>query len=273
MLAAAVAHATWNALAHSISDKLVAMGWMGAGGAACAVPLVVLAPPPAASAWPYLLSSVGVHILYNAGLIQSYKRGDFGQAYPIARGTAPLVVALLAAVFVGEVPTAFQSAGILLIFLALAGLAVAGTSTAHGSDRWAVAVAIGTGLTIAVYTVIDGVGVRRSGSSLGYVGWLILLQGTLAALAAVGLRRTALRRQLPATWLRGLTGGAFSLAAYGLVLWAQTHGALGPISALRETSIIIGALIGTIVFHERFGRARIVASTVAALGIVLLAIP
>ena len=273
VLAAAVAHATWNAIAHSIKDKLLAMGWMGGGGAICAVPLVVFAPQPAAAAWPYLLGSVAVHIAYNAGLIQAYKHGEFSRSYPLARGTAPLVVALLAAIFVGEIPTPIQSVGIAIIFCALAGLAFAGDRAPGAGSRWAVAAAIATGLTIATYTVIDGVGVRHSGSPLGYAGWLMLLHGSVIAVTALVVRRgDTLRRELRATWLPGLIGGAISLLAYGLVLWSQTQGALAPISALRETSIIIGALIGTVVFHERFGRVRVVASAFAAAGIILLTV-
>jgi drug/metabolite transporter (DMT)-like permease len=272
VLAAAVAHATWNAIAHSIKDKLVAMALVGGGGAICAAPLAAFAPVPATAAWPYLGASVAVHMAYNLGLMQSYKLGDFSQTYPLARGTAPLVVTVLAAVFVGEMPTPTQALGVMMIFLALSSLALTGRATAGRSDRLATAAAIGTGLTIAAYTVIDGVGVRRSGNAAGYVGWLILLEGGAVAIAAILVRRGALVEQLPTIWMPGLAAGGISLTAYGLVLWAQTRGALAPISALRETSIIAGALIGTIVFHERFGRARVIASAFVAAGIVLLSI-
>ena len=270
VLTAAVAHATWNAIAHSIKDKFLALALVGAGGALFAAPLAAFAPMPAASAWPYLASSVAVHLAYNLGLMQSYRLGDFSQTYPLARGTAPLVVIVLAALFVGEVPTPTQIFGVAMVFLALSSLALSGRAAAGRTERWAVAAAICTGLTIAAYTVIDGVGVRRSGSPAGYVGWLILLEGGAVAMAAITIRRGALIDQVRPIWLPGLTGGGISLLAYGLVLWAQTRGALAPISALRETSIIAGALIGTIVFREQFGRARIAASVFVATGIVLL---
>lgn len=272
VLVAAVAHATWNAIAHSIKDKLVAMALVGGGGAICAAPLAAFAPVPAAAAWPYLGASVAVHMAYNLGLMQSYKLGDFSQTYPLARGTAPLVVTVLAAVFIGEIPTPTQTVGVMMIFLALSSLALTGRAAAGRGERLATAAAIGTGLTIAAYTVIDGLGVRRSGNAAGYVGWLILLEGGAVAIAAIFVRRRALVEQLPTIWLPGLAAGGISLTAYGLVLWAQTRSALAPISALRETSIIAGALIGTIVFHERFGRARVIASVFVAAGIVLLSI-
>jgi len=123
VLTAAVAHATWNAIAHSIRDKFLALALVGAGGALFAAPLTAFAPMPAVAAWPYLASSVAVHLAYNLGLMQSYRLGDFSQTYPLARGTAPLVVTVLAAVFVGEVPTPTQTFGVAMVFLALSSLA------------------------------------------------------------------------------------------------------------------------------------------------------
>jgi drug/metabolite transporter (DMT)-like permease len=180
------------------------------------------------------------------------------------------VVTILAATFVGEIPTATQTLGVAMVFCALSSLALTGRATAALADRRAVLAAIATGLTIATYTVIDGVGVRRSGSAVGYAGWLIVLHGGLIGVAAMFVRREGLLRSIRPIWLPCLAGGAISLLAYGLVLWAQTRGPLAPISALRETSIIIGALIGTLVFHERFGRQRVIASIFVAVGIVLL---
>jgi drug/metabolite transporter (DMT)-like permease len=270
VLGAAVAHATWNAIAHSVKDKILAVGLISVGGAICATPLAALAPMPTAAAWPFLAASVAVHMAYNIGLMLSYALGDFSQTYPLARGTAPLVVTILAAAFVGEIPTVTQALGVATVFCALSSLALTGRATAALADRRAVLAAIATGLTIATYTVIDGVGVRRSGSAVGYAGWLILLEGGLVGVAAMLVRREGLLRSIRSIWLPCLGGGAISLLAYGLVLWAQTHGSLAPISALRETSIILGALIGTLVFHERFGRQRVIASIFVAAGIVLL---
>ena len=136
--------------------------------------------------------------------------------------------------------------------------------------RAAFAAAVGTGLTIAAYTTVDGVGVRLSGSPVGYIGWLILLQSLCVPLFAMVRRRNVLLKQPRRILLSGLAAGALSVLAYGLVLWAQTRGALAPIAALRETSVIFGAIIGTLIFHESFGRTRIVATVLVAAGIVLL---
>ncbi len=136
--------------------------------------------------------------------------------------------------------------------------------------RPAIAAALLTGVVIAAYTTLDGLGVRSADTVAGYTGWLFLLQGPVLPLAAVAVRRRLLWQQVRPHLLTGLTAGALSLVAYGLVLWAQTRGALAPIAALRETSVIVGAVIGTLVFGERFGRWRITATVLVVAGVVLV---
>jgi drug/metabolite transporter (DMT)-like permease len=269
VLLAAVTHAAWNAIAHGIKDQLVAFTLVGGGGAICGALIAAFAPLPASGAWPYLIVSVAIHMAYMYLLMKSFTLGDFGQVYPIARGVAPMVVTVLAAVFVGEVPDALQTAGVLVASAGLGGAALWGMR-GRRKDWPAVGAALGTGLTIAAYTVVDGVGVRASGSAPGYVAWLLLIQGTLLAACALALRRGALLAELRPVAARGLLGGVLSMSAYGLVLWAQTRGALAPIAALRETSIIAGAVIGAVFFKERLGRPRIVAALVVVAGIGLM---
>ncbi|MEU1618496.1 EamA family transporter [Streptomyces sp. NPDC008238] len=269
VLLAAVTHAAWNAIAHGIKDQLVAFTLVGGGGALCGAAVAGFAPLPAAGAWPYLAASVGIHMAYMYLLMKSFTLGDFGQVYPIARGVAPMVVTLLAAVFVGEVPDALQTAGVLVASAGLGGAALWGMR-GRRRDWPAVGAAVGTGLTIAAYTVVDGVGVRASGTALGYVAWLLLVQGVLLVSCALAVRGAALPAQLRPVAGRGLLGGALSMSAYGLVLWAQTRGDLAPIAALRETSIIAGAVIGAVFFKERLGRSRVVAALLVVAGIGLM---
>jgi drug/metabolite transporter (DMT)-like permease len=274
VLTAAIVHATWNALAHGIKDQLVAFGLIGAGGAIGAIPLIAFSRLPAPASRPYLIASVVVHVFYCLFLMRTYKYGDFGQVYPIARGTSPLVVTVLSAVFVGERPSPAGLAGIVIVSAGLATLAFGGIREAarrEAARRSAIAAAVATGLTIAGYTVIDGVGVRASRSPAGYTGWLMLLQSADILLIAVVVRRRAFVRQPRGLLTRGTLAGLLSVAAYGLVLWAQTRGALAPIAALRETSVIFGAIIGTAFFHEPFGRTRVLAALTVAAGIILLA--
>lgn len=271
VLTAALAHASWNAVAHGIRDQLVAFTLVGGGGAACGVVLVCFVPPPAAAAWPPLLGSVLLHVVYQVLLMRSFGLGDFGQMYPIARGTAPLVVTVLAAVFVHELPDAWQLAGVAVASAGLLGVALWGIRGKGARPDWpALVAAVATGLAIAAYTTVDGVGVRASGSAAGYIAWLMVLQGALIPLYAFAARGRQLAAQLRPVALRGLLGGVVSVVAYGLVLWAQTRAPLAPVAALRESSIIAGAAFGALFFKERFGAPRVAAAALMVGGIALM---
>jgi drug/metabolite transporter (DMT)-like permease len=266
VLVAAVTHATWNAIAHSIKDQTLAFALIGVGGIIVAIPLIIVAAMPRPDCSPYLLASIVIHVFYNLLLMRCYRLGEFGQVYPLARGTSPLVVTILAAVFVHEHLAWPQIGGVLVVSAGLAALVLAG----RRPGRAAFLAAVGTGLTIAAYTTVDGVGVRLSASPVGYIGWLMLLESLCVPMFALVRRRDVLLKQPPRILLSGLAAGALSVLAYGLVLWAQTRGALAPIAALRETSVIFGAIIATLIFHEPFGRSRIAATVLVVAGILLL---
>ncbi|WP_405616945.1 EamA family transporter [Streptomyces sp. NBC_01508] len=271
VLLAAVTHATWNAIAHTIKDQLVAFTLIAGGGTVIGAVLVCFAPFPAAGAWPYLIVSALVHVGYQALLMRSFSLGDFGQMYPIARGTAPLLVTVLAAVFVGESLDRWQATGVAVASAGLVCVALWGMRGAETKPQWpALLAALATGVSIAAYTVVDGVGVRESGSPLGYIGWLMILQGALIPAYALYARRGLLLAQLRLHARLGLLGAVLSVGAYSLVLWAQTRAALAPIAALRESSIIVGAVIGAVFFKERFGTPRIAAAGLMVIGIGLM---
>lgn len=269
VLLAAVTHAAWNAIAHRITDKLAGFALISGGGLLIGLALLPFVPLPAAGAWPYLFGSAAIHIAYYALLMKSFELGDFGQAYPIARGSAPLLVTVLAAVFAHEVPDGWAAAGITLSCAGLTGVALWGLR-GHRPDWAAIGAALATGLTIAAYTVVDGLGVRAAGSSLGYIAWLMAVQGTVIPAYVLWRRRgeaTALLRPYAAL---GLLGAALSVTAYALVLWAQTRAPLAPVAALRESSIIVGAGIGALFFRERFGAPRVAAAGLLVVGIGLM---
>ena len=178
-------------------------------------------------------------------------------------------MAIGAAVFVGEQLSVIRLVGVVIISVGLVTLVFVGGVPTRAA-RPAIAAAVLTGVAIAAYTTVDGVGVRTAGTVAGYTGWLFLLQGPVLPLAAVVARRGLLWRQARPHLLAGLAGGVLSLAAYGLVLWAQTRGALAPIAALRETSVIVGAVIGAVLFGERFGRWRVAATILVAAGVILI---
>jgi len=269
VLAAAVTHAGWNAIAHRITDKLAGFALISGGGALTGLALVPFTAVPAAAAWPYLLGSAALHIAYYALLMRSFRLGDFGQAYPIARGSAPLVVTVLAAVFAHEVPGGWAVAGIALSCAGLTGVALWGLR-GRRPDRAALGAALATGLTIAAYTLVDGLGVRSSGSSLGYIAWLMLIQGTIIPAYALHRWRGVFLATVRPFAVLGLLGALMSVAAYALVLWAQTRAELAPVAALRESSIIVGAAIGAVFFKERFGVPRIAAAALLVVGIGLM---
>ncbi|MFF3752985.1 EamA family transporter [Streptomyces sp. NPDC002018] len=275
VLVAALTHASWNAIAHSMKDQLVASTLIAGGASVLGAVVVCFAPVPDAAAWPYLIVSALLHVGYLLLLMRSFSLGDFGQMYPIARGTAPLVVTVLAAVFVGESLDVWQAAGVAVASAGLVGLALWGIRGSYGGPRggpdWpALLAALATGLFIALYTVVDGVGVRNSGSPVGYIAWLMMLEGLLIPAYAVYTRRALLLTQLRPHALLGLLGAALSMVAYGLVLWAQTRAPLAPVAALRESSIIVGAAIGALFFKERFGTPRIAAAGLMVVGIGLM---
>lgn len=271
VLFAGVLHATWNAIASAITDKTVAFALIGAAQAALGVIVLPIAGLPRSGAVPFAAASAVIHVVYTAALLQSYRLGGFGRTYPLARGVAPLLVGAGAWVIAGEHLSALQIAGTCTIAAALTAIVFAG-GRLTGADLPATAAALLTGVTIASYTVVDGLGVRHAHNPAGYLALLFVIEEP--AILAIALYR--LRRRLDRRLLRdvpaGLGAGAISVLAYGIVVWAQTHGPLALVSALRETSVISAALIATLLFKEPFARRRLLPSVAVAVGIVLIAV-
>jgi drug/metabolite transporter (DMT)-like permease len=269
VLVAGVLHAVWNAMASAIEDKLLAFGLMAASYtviAALALPLTGL---PRSAAILFAVGSAGLHVAYNLALMQSYRLGDFGHTYPLARGTAPLLVAAGAWVFANEHLNGLQVAGVATVAGGLTAIVFAGGRLSR-ADLPATVAAVLTGAAIASYTVVDGLGVRHAHNTFGYAALLFLLQGLVVVVAAAAVRRRELARITPPDRLAGLAAGVLALAAYGIVIWAQTQGPLALVSALRETSVISAAVIANFVFHERFGRRRLPPAVTVVVGIILI---
>jgi drug/metabolite transporter (DMT)-like permease len=269
VLGSAVLHATWNALAKAVDDHLVGFVALNVGAGITCLFVVPFVDAPARTAWPYLAASVVIHVGYQALLLQSYRVGDLNQVYPIARGTAPLLVAVLAVPLADERLGAVQFTGVALIAGGLISLAHLRGWLAAGRPP-VIALAFATGLLITGYSLVDGLGVRRAGSTVGYAAWLVLIESASIPIYAFVAQRDRVARAWSSTWRLAGLGGVMSVTAYGIVLWAQARGALGAVTALRETGVIVAAVIGTIVFHEAFGRRRLVAAVLVAAGVVLL---
>ncbi len=277
VLGAALMHAVWNALLKSGADRVASMGlisavWTVAGGL-----LVLYFPAPLPESWLFLAISVGVHFFYQIGLLLMYSAGDLSHVYPIARGSAPLVLAGLAAAIMGEVLTPWKMLGVAAISLGILSLALERGWPAPGHRR-AVLFALLTGAAIVLYTLADGVGVRSSGSSHGYASWLFFIQGWpyLAVFAFPSGGRPGLLRKsrFPrGTIVPGVVAGLLSMGGYWVVIWAYNLVPLAPIAALRETGVIFAALIGTLILGEPFGKWRMVAAASVACGVALLNLP
>jgi drug/metabolite transporter (DMT)-like permease len=228
---------------------------------ACGV-LTLFLPIPDRASWLYIVLSAILHVGYNLFLVRTYRSGDLGQTYPIARGASPLLVSLGAALFAGEMPDPLSMAGVFLVSGGIISLAFQGGRLGLDSLPYA----LGTGCFIGAYSVTDGIGARLSGTPVGYTVWMCLLWGVLMPPVYILLRDwRSLIRGPRETWTAA-GGGLVSLVAYGIVIVAMSLGPMGPVSALRETSVVFAALIGRFFLHERLTRYRIAACTIVALG-------
>ncbi|MBV9522048.1 MAG: EamA family transporter [Alphaproteobacteria bacterium] len=268
VLTAAALHAAWNALLRSGGDGMWTITVMSLATCIAALPIALLLPWPARACWPYLSLATLLHTGYSLFLVRAYRDGEFGLVYPLARGSAPLLVTLGAAILAGERPGATALLGIVLVSLGILSLA-RGKAAAN---RGATANAFATGLFIAAYTVNDGLGSRLSGNPLAYSATLFLLYGVLMTLIFLAIRGP-IAGMVSRDGLKALAGGALSLVAYGLVIWAVTLGPMGSVSALRETSVVFAALIGRLFLREVLTARRFLASAAICLGAVCLALP
>ncbi len=268
VLSAAFLHAFWNALVKGAEDRTLVLGLVNIGHTIFGLALVLLFLPPAKESWPFLAASTIVHFLYYVFLLLSYRFGDLSQVYPIARGLSPPVVALTAWIVADEILPIGAWIGILLVSSGIGMLVF--TRRGGLTNGKAVAAAIITGLTIATYTVIDGLGVRAAQSPLGYIGWLFLLE-TFSSFYIFYIRREALHATSFKTYWTGIVGGVVSSVAYGMAIYAKSIASLGAVSAIRESSVIIAALIGVIWFGERPWRLRIISACIVAFGVIMLA--
>jgi len=268
VLLGALLHASWNLLVKLGQNTNVAAAnvFIGAGGlAAVALPFL---PAPAPASWPYLAASVAVELIYGMLLAKAYRIGDLGHAYPLMRGTAPMLVAFGSFALVGErlsrpgwIGVSLISGGIVLLIF---------DARLRGRSAVATRFALLTAIVIATYTTIDGVGVRLSGHAIAYALWNMLLTGVpwLIWTAAHGRvdRWKELRRELPG----GIVGGACSLASYAIALWAMTRAPVAAVAAIRETSIVFGMALGALVLHERVTWIRALAAIAVTIGVCVI---
>jgi drug/metabolite transporter (DMT)-like permease len=268
VLFAGLLHATWNAIAKSFTDQWTSFTLINVG---VTVPCVLALPAvgvPVRAAWGYLIASVVCHLGYEWFLMGAYRHGTLSRTYPIARGVAPMLVALGGLVFANEHVGPLAFAGIALVVGGVSSLALVDRHEASAREvLWSLA----TGAAIATYTVIDGLGVRASHHPLSYTVTLFALQGS--AFLALSVATRGARHEVSARLVAlGAIAGLISLVSYGIVLWAQTKAPLGVVSALRETGVIWAAVIGVYLFKERGGWRVVGAGGAVLAGVMAMAL-
>ncbi len=270
VLFAAVCHAGWNALIKVGLDPLSTTTLIALGSAVVGIVCLPFFGVPAAAAWPWLIASAIVHLFYFAALIESYRTGDLGQVYPIARGAAPLMTAAASLVFVGEQLSAASWIGIATLAAGVLLLSARGGRELTHIDKRAVGFALLTALTICTYTVVDGIGARASHNPVSYGLWLFVGNAVALAPYALWRDRGGIAKGIRRFWRRGLAGGALQALSYGIALWAMTLAPIAIVASLRETSVLFGAGIAVVVLKEPLRALRIVAALLIVCGLILI---
>jgi drug/metabolite transporter (DMT)-like permease len=287
LLAAALMHASWNAILKSErTDRLATFGVIMGMGAVMGGALVPFLPMIASGAWKWMIASVLIHVFYYVFLLKAYEYGDLSHTYPIARGSGPLLVALFSGRLLGEALRVQDVLGVVLLSAGLIALALPqrrglsaepATPEARRRHRLATLFAMLTGVTIAGYILADGLGVRAAGPTLehkiSYIAWLNLLEGPWLLVFALVLRPQAVLGYLRRGWWRGACGGAIAHVGYGIAIRALAQGPMAHVAALRETSVLFGALMGALLLGESFGLRRVIAAAVIVAGLVLMNAP
>ncbi len=273
LLLAALAHAVWNALVKADSDRLCAVGVVCLGGPLLGVPALLLVAPPLPAAWPWLAASAVIHLVYASLLMSAYNTADLSHVYPLARGLGPALVALASGLVLGErleprvvLGVGLVSSGVLLLTFG----ARAGTFTRRGTRR-GTQLAVLAGATIATYTIVDGSGARAAGDPLSYVAWHSILAGPWLFFYAWWRRGgKALARYLRGDGRRVVLAGVIATLGYAVAIYCLSVGRMANVAALRETSVLFGALLGALVLGEPFGRRRVLAAAVIVAGLLLM---
>lgn len=269
VLAAAAMHASWNALVKAQGDRFASITLTSLGMTLAALPFLPFVAVPEAHVWPWIAASVIIHIGYRSFLIRAYEHGDLSQAYPLARGTAPLITALGGIFVLSEVPSSLSMAGILLLSLGTLLMSLRGGSMAT-LNRSAVGYALMTSLCIAGYTLTDGSGVRAASTAASYATWLFVCDGLCAVAIGFFYRGHGLLAASAREWASGIVAGCLSAAAYAIAMWAMTRAPVASVASLRETSILFAMLISVLALGEKMTRWRAAAALSIILGVVAL---
>ncbi|HEX5779130.1 MAG TPA: DMT family transporter [Xanthobacteraceae bacterium] len=269
VLVGALIHASWNALIKAQADKFAAATLVAIGAGVISLPIIAWLPAPPPAAWPYIAASSIIHVGYFALVGLAYRTADLGVAYPLTRGTAPPLTALFAFLIVGEALGLNQWLAIVVIAAGI--LTLSGDAILRGGLTGATALAaFANAGVIVVYTLVDGLGARAAGSGLIYVTWMNVGTAVLLAVLLLAMRGRRFVTEARTNWMFGLGAGALALTSYAIALWAMTLAPIGLVAALRETSVLFAAILGTIFFGEPFSARRWLALLLIVAGIIAL---
>jgi drug/metabolite transporter (DMT)-like permease len=267
ILLAAALHAGWNAVVKVRLDPVLAMTLITVACSVIAAPLLVVVGLPRSAAWPWIVASIVIHLGYYVFLAQAYRLADMSQVYPIARGAAPLMTGLMSLVFVHDPITLGGGLGIACLAGGVLLISFKGQRSLAAPSPVAILCALATAATICAYTIVDGIGARAAGSAHSYAAALFALDA--APMAALCLWRYGLEGIKPISKFvgPGFAGGAMSLAAYWIVIWAMTVAPIALVAALRETSVLFAGLIAIVVLKEEMTPIRALAASLILAGL------
>jgi drug/metabolite transporter (DMT)-like permease len=268
VLIAALLHACWNAIIKFGDDKLQGMVLLSVAHGLIGLILIAIFPIPSKESWWLLAGSVLFHLMYKTFLTFAYMRGDLSRVYPIARGTAPMIVLVISLIALSDVVLASQIFGIVLVGLGIT--LMAWGVFAHGEERALIPYALLAAVGTAGYSLFDGLGARASGTVSGYIGWLFFLDAFLFTVGGVAIKGHAVLPKSVKIWMLGLIAGVCSVAAYWIAVWAMTLAPIALVTALREVSVLFAVLIGVLFFKDKAMVGKIFAGLVIVAGVIAI---
>ena len=267
VIAAAFMHATWNALIKLGTSKLTSMLILTVVQGGFGLIIALTRPMPDPHVWLWLLASGVFHSAYKLFLAYAYEQGDLSRVYPIARGTAPMVVLVISALFLGDKIADWEYVGIIILGLGI--LLMARGVFSSGESRKLLPFALGSAMATAGYSIVDGLGAREAGDAVAYVGWLFALDAVFFTPCCLALRGRSVLQANRKAWIMGSIAAVFSYGAYAIAVWAMTVAPIALVAALRETSILFAVLIGAVAFGEKMNLQKGIAAALIVAGVIV----
>ncbi|MDX7987506.1 EamA family transporter [Xenorhabdus sp. 12] len=268
VLGAALLHASWNALVKISADRFLGISILVFFAGIISTFGLFWVGFPALSTLPWLILSAALHTGYCLFLSRSYATGDLSQVYPIARGCAPLITALLSWLILQEVLSPFALLGVGLIIVGVMLIAFPQGKKSLRLDRKTLLAALTTSVFTACYTLSDGAGSRVSDNALTYIFWLFAINGWVMGVIMYLKYGNIAGKSIRQYWKPGFLGGLMQFLSYGIVIWAMSHAPIVLVAALRETSVLFAMLLSVVILREPFSKMRLLACVVIVMGII-----